>query len=262
MNGPSASEVDAAVRAVLGERTRRRANPGAPAFVGRLLGIKQVEALSGLGGELRISAATVVTPLAREQLKRLGIRVTIVAQAESNGQGERGEFGFVIEPRMAWSDALRRALHADSARWHDLGDDPRDATRWVIEAEHRAAVAITAEASVATWRANQTAGIRAATVAEADAVARACIHLGANLIVIETAGQSIYSIQHLFRTFHAAGAPRPPADWPKDENHADRGGHWPGHALAAASGAETGNVPDRRAPAPRSLAGAGFTTTW
>ncbi len=63
---------------------------------------------------------------------------------------------------------------------------------------------------MATWRACQVPDVRAATVAEPDAVSRACRNLGANLLVIEPVGQSIYSLKQLCAAFRRSGVPRRP----------------------------------------------------
>ena len=47
---------------------------------------------------------------------------------------------------------------------------------------------------------------------EPEAVSRAIRHLGANLIVVEPAGKSIYLLKQLGRAFRQGGAPRRSSD--------------------------------------------------
>ncbi len=79
-----------------------------------------------------------------------------------------------------------------------------------IEAPQRGAVVVTPEAALVTWRACGMAGVRAATVSEPEAVVARVRQVGANLLVVEPFGQSIYSLKHLFATFRRGGPPKAP----------------------------------------------------
>jgi hypothetical protein len=96
--------------------------------------------------------------------------------------------------------------------WSDVGPDAIEAANWVIEGDGRGAFVVTDEASVATWRAGRLAGIRPATVCEPEAVSRAIRQLGANMIVVEPSGKSIYLLKQIGERFRQGGAPMIP-DW-------------------------------------------------
>lgn len=209
--------VEAIVREVLAgllqaEAPRPDAPPGGEHFSGRLLGERHVEALPPGTRSLLILPGTVITPLARDGLKRRGIALCWSSPDGSfTDRDARGEWGVAIEENTGTASALRRALLDDAREpWNDLGNDLDAAAGWVAQADGRGAVMLTPESSLATWRACQVANVRAATVADADAVERACRHLGANFLVIEPAGQSIYALKQLCATFRRAGAPRLP----------------------------------------------------
>ena len=76
---------------------------------------------------------------------------------------------------------------------------------------HRGALLVlTPEASVATWRANRTEGVRAASACDVDSVARAVKCLGVNVLVIEPALHSIPSMKAMAEAFRRGGAPTLP----------------------------------------------------
>jgi hypothetical protein len=239
MNDPTPEQVEAAVRSVLAgfDVGSRRQEPEELVFGGRLFALRHAEALADGIREVRLSPGTVITPLARDHLKRLGVATRWVAEADVIGPGRRGEWGFAIDDPSGTTSALRRSLLAEEGAWSEVGPEPTRAARWVVESPARGAVAFTPESSTACWQVNRVEGIRAATVADADAVARAVRHLGANLLVIEPAGLSISWMKQMCAVFRKGGAPAPPA-WlgggplagPFD--HADRRGDRPSHAVA------------------------------
>lgn len=210
---PSWTEVNAAVLAVLGEfgRASRPNGRRAPlaqiqdVHAERLFSLRHAE-LVGEVPEVLVLAGTVVTPLARDLLRRRGISLRVVSGLEaSRARGQlRGEWGFAIESRAGSVEATRRLLLDD---WLEVGPDAVEAARWVVEGESRGALVLADEASVATWRAGRVEGVRAATVGEPEAVSRSIRHLGANLIVVEPAGKSIYLLKQIGERFRNGGAP-------------------------------------------------------
>jgi len=213
---PSWSEVNAAVLAVLGGLGRPAKANGRPAppsdrsevFVERLFALRHAEAVDGGSDEVRVLAGTVVTPLARDLLRRrrIGLRVVSGREAELARGRDRGEWGFAIDSRSGQVEALRRLLLGG----RDWAEIEPDSAGWVTGGAGRGAFVIADEASVATWRASRVEGVRAASVCDPDAVSRAIRHLGANLIVVEPAGKSIYLLKQIGERFRLGGAPRVP----------------------------------------------------
>jgi hypothetical protein len=202
------ADVDAVVQAVLAELARRNGQPrhaeNGQVFAGKLLGQAQVELLDAGVQEIKVNAGTVVTPLARDLLKRRGI--TLHYASGSTSSKGTGEWAFAIEGRPnGKEEALRTALlHA----WAEVA--PEVASHWVVERPQRGALFLTPEASLATWRANRVDGVRAASASDVDAVARAVQFLGVNLLVVEPSGLSIASVKAMADTFCRAGAPAMP----------------------------------------------------
>ena len=211
---PSWSEVNAAVMAVLGSFVRPSRSVGTSAkargevFVERLFALRHAEAIHDGIDEVRVLAGTVVTPLARDLLRKRRVSLRVVSGREADlaaGRG-RGEWGFAIDSRSGQGDALRRLL----LEGRDWAEVEGEAAAWVVAAEGRGALVIADEASIATWRSNRVGGIRAASVSDPDAVSRAIHHLGPNLIVVEPSGKSIYLLKQIGERFRMGGAPTPP----------------------------------------------------
>jgi hypothetical protein len=259
MTHPTPQQVDAAVRAVLaglGRGARGEARPDVEPFAGRLLSLRVVEALPAGLREVGIAPGTVITPLAHDLLKRRGIGVRLVPERDVRRGEGGGEWGFAIEGDFGVAWTLRRALLGGDPSWFEIGTDVNEAAQWVAGCEGRGAVVVTPEAAVATWRACRVDRVRAAAATEADAVARAVRHLGANLLVLEPAGQSIHALRHLCGTFRRAGAPTPPP-WLEGGpfDHEDRRGHRESDALAGPPEPAHRPLPHRPADAPRGARG-------
>ncbi|WP_435006814.1 hypothetical protein P12x_004288 [Tundrisphaera lichenicola] len=212
---PSWTEVNAALMAVLADFSRssrpvsRSSRPSLDVFVDRLFSLRHAEALAESIEEIRIAPGTVVTPMARDYLKRRRVSIRIVSGREAIASRVRasGEWGFAIESRSGTSEAFRRIL-LDA--WTEVGQDSVEAARWVDDETGRGAFVLTDEASIATWRVGRIPGIRAASVVEPEAVSRAIRHLGPNLIVVEPRGKSIYLLKQIADRFREGGAPAIP----------------------------------------------------
>lgn len=194
-----------AVRSVLGGGSPARLQ----VFAERLLALRHVEALAPHVKEVRLAPGTVITPLARDEMKRRGLTVRWVSRTEVEAVRQRGEWGFAIEGESGVLTALRRTWLEESNPWRELVA-LGDAARWVAEAPHRGALVLTDEAAVAVWRANQVAGVRAASAESSAAVGRAIHGLGLNLLVVEPSGKPLPLIKQLAATFRSAGAPQAP----------------------------------------------------
>ncbi len=220
----TASEVNAAVLAVLAEWTRPvhrglgreaarngRHHPS-EVFNDRLLGLRQAEAMIDRD-EVRVLAGTVVTPMALDLLKKRRVSVKIVSGRESilARTQRRGEWGFAIEStrNVGLIESLRRHW-LDGSDWFEIASSTEAAAEWVVDGEGRGALVLADEASVAAWRANRVEGVRAAGVVDLDSTARAVRHLGANVVVVEPASRSIHLLKQIAERFRRGGAPAPP----------------------------------------------------
>jgi hypothetical protein len=212
MTQPSIQDVDAAVRLVLlgrhggAKSLREEAN----VFAERLFSLRHAEALPRGTREVRTAPGTVITPLARDFLKRQGIELRLVSRADVDKVRNRGEWGFAVEVESGMVEALRRALLQDASPWIEVGSTAGAAVDWLTEGPGRGVLLVTEEASLAVWRSCRLAGVRAASAHDVDAVSRAVRKLGVNLLVVEPAGKSISLLKQMGLTFRRGGAPAIP----------------------------------------------------
>jgi hypothetical protein len=218
-NGPSPGEVEAAVRSVLvdmlGRATRppNGALPGQEIFSGRLLSLRSAETIATGSRVVTVAAGTVITPLAADYLKRLGVEIRIASRAEVERLRPPGEWAFAVEsltnPGMI--EALKRGWLEGNESWEALEASLEAAAQWVAQRDSRGALVLSDESAVAVYQASQFAGVRAAAVSETEAVRRAKRSLGVNLLVIEPAGKPIGLIRQLGAAFRRGGAPVVPS---------------------------------------------------
>ena len=228
MNEPTIAQVDAAVRSVLSGLLGKQD--------GSRLDLRGEAALAqACGGMERRGnsrgAGTIVTPLARDQLKKMGVALKIVSEREVGNVSQSGEWGFAMEAESGMIAALRRRLLAGEPSWSLVGNTAREAGEWVARRENRGAAVITSEAAVAGYVANQIAGVRAATLGDADAVSRAIRSLGVNLAVIEPAGNSLFSLMHMLQTYRRGGPPSRRIAPTGGPDHANRRGDRASHPV-------------------------------
>ncbi len=203
--------VNEAVRAVLAGLAvvgRQRREPDEQVFVDKLFSVRHAEGLPPGTRVVRVGPGTVVTPLARDLLRRQGITIRLGGPGEE--ASSRGEWAFAIESEGGTVQALRRGLLDDPRPWIELEPSLDLVSSWLVEGTGRGAMWITGEGALTVWKSCQLAGIRAASAAEPSEVHRAVKGLGMNLLVVEPAGKSISWMRQLATAFRAAGAPRVP----------------------------------------------------
>jgi hypothetical protein len=210
MTHPSIQDVEEAVRWVLGGRNGA-AKPGRAEpeiFTGRLFSLRHAEARSRQSRVVQVVSGTVVTPLARDFLKREGIELRFVSRAEGGSGGDVGQWAFAIEVESGLMDTLRRALLDSAAPWIELDPTSKAAATWVSEAPTRGSFLLTEDASVAVWRACRFPNVRPAAAHDVDGVNRAIRALGLNLLVVEPRGKSISELKEMGAAFRRGRAPR------------------------------------------------------
>jgi hypothetical protein len=208
---PHVSEAVESVLKDLRPRSPVRKDPGCHVFVGKLLSVRQTEALPPGTRSVQVDCSVVITPLAQDLLKRRGITIRVGSHAESRKTGgPSGEWGFAIESEQGTTAALRRALLDDLHPWSELPAELTNVTEWLVEAAGRGAVWVTDEAALTVWKSCQVNGVRAAAATEPAEVHRAARTLGPNLLVFEPAGKSISWMKQLTSAFRMAGPPASP----------------------------------------------------
>ena len=231
---PGLRQVDAAVRSVLAgilgvdvgkgrEPAIAKRSDEPQMHAGRLFGLRHAEAIGAGVRAVWVAPGTVVTPLAKDFLKRAGVAIRWVSRDEVGEVRNAGEWGFLVEDevRSGVVEAFRRSLLEGPEAWHELAGSLELAADWVAEADARGVLVLAAEASTPVYRACRKRRVRASSATEPDTVARAVRALGVNLLVVEPAWKSIATLKQIGATFRRAGGPVVPA-W--IESGADRGG--------------------------------------
>jgi hypothetical protein len=214
-------EVDAAVRAVLAERKsvlRPATQADGQVHLDRLFSVRHAEALPRGTKILRIGPGTVVTPLARDLLRRQGISILLGLPEPTKAADGEWAFSIAIHSEGGILQALQRALIEDPRSWIALPAGLPAATAWLQAATGRGVLFVTPEPAVVVWKACQVPGVRAALVHEAAEVHNATRGLGVNLLVIEPTGKSISWIKQLGQAFRRSGAPRLPEELRLEED--------------------------------------------
>jgi len=204
--------VDAAVRAVLADfrvPTQGPANGRAAdvVFADRLFSLRMAETLPPDVRSIKIAPGTVLTPLARDFLKRRGVAVRLAGLAEI-APTARGEWAFALGARNGQLQALQRAFLEDARTWTELDPSLDELTAWIRDGEGRGTFLVTVDPALVVWRACQVPGVRAAFAAEPADARSASRSLGANLLVVDPTGKSISWIRQIALAFRGAGAPR------------------------------------------------------
>src|SRR5262245_20741637 len=106
------AEVELAVRSVLARQGPACRGSEAEVFAERLFALRHAEVLPGATREVQVAAGTVVTPLARDLLKKRGIVIRVVSRTELARVKPASKWGFAIdEPAESGTiAALRRLL--------------------------------------------------------------------------------------------------------------------------------------------------------
>jgi hypothetical protein len=149
--------------------------------------------------ELQLLPRTIVTPLAADELKARGVRITwqAVKPTVENATG----WGYAQERPDATVESAVRALERDGMRLRVL--------EMPAVAQGLPAVVFCSDPALICCVTNKLSGVRAAVVATPQAAARAQQSLGANLLAIEVPGRTFFELRQMLRTI-CAGVPACP----------------------------------------------------
>lgn len=163
--------------------------------------------------EIAVSPKTVVTPLAREILRKKGIPLRWV--------GANGLVGLTQRMAGEWSVLrLSDSSHAVSAEsllvgrtgdgWELAGPTLSHVSNWLLAAGGRHAAVLAEVGCVAVWRLNQ-AGVRAAEIRSAQDVERVVQHFAPQSLVVEPSKMPIHEVKQVFQIWRRMGLVPVPA---------------------------------------------------
>jgi hypothetical protein len=149
--------------------------------------------------ELQLLPRTIVTPLAADELKARGVRVTWQT-APPPEKAATGGWSYAQETADATVTAAVQALQRDGIKLRAI-----DGAACTLASVARAAaqgagvVFFCGDPAVAACVANKFSGVRAAAVATPQAVARVRQSLAANLLAIEMPGRTFFELRQILR---------------------------------------------------------------
>ena len=156
--------------------------------------------------ELVLSAGTVITPLAADELRSLGIRVHRQEKSTTTADG-KGVWGYAQEQPYALVASVIKSLAREGlnlvslqpAAGTELSAFAKAVADCVVRGECQGGVVFCSDPGLASCVANKTKGLRAAAAMNINQVSRALKTLGANLIAIEMPGPTFFEIRQMVR---------------------------------------------------------------
>ena len=183
-------------------------------WTGRVLAFDDVRRRLNGHGELILSPGAVVTPLAADQLREQGVRVTREAAAPPAVQAA---WGVAQERSHPLVESAVRSLEREGVALRPLAACEGESCRWaqalgacVRGGECSGGVVFCGDPGLVCCVANKTAGVRAVAVTTVGQAARAALTLGANLVAVEMPGRTFFEVRQILRTLCAAVVPCPP----------------------------------------------------
>jgi ribose 5-phosphate isomerase RpiB len=183
-------------------------NNGVHEWPGSVLALNDLQRLGPNLRELVVRDKVVLTPCARDELKRLG--VSLVRRDEKTprniGYGSDAMYPQIATVVLALDKEGLTLKALEFQRGLDSMLLGKSAGELVSRGEMKSAVLFCAEPEAAACAANKLVGIRAAAVNNILQAKRACASLGANLMAVEMPGRTYFEIrQVMFLMMDAKG---------------------------------------------------------
>lgn len=186
-------------------------------WAGRVLTAEDLRRSLNGHREILLPERAVITPLAVEQIRAHGVRVSRrpVESRAAEGVG----WGFTQERPHAIVRSAIQALEHQGVFLTEL-TSPKQSTacRWaravaecIARGECRGGVVFCDDAGLLCCVANKVAGLRAAVANTVSQAARATLTVGANLLAVELPGRTFFEVRQILHTCCSAAAPACPA---------------------------------------------------
>jgi hypothetical protein len=166
--------------------------------------------------ELVLEPRAVLTPLAIEELRTSGVRIT---RRPADTQAALGPaWGYTQERPSPLVQSAVQALHRDGLSLRELPSGCEGAScRWaravaecVARGECQGGVIFCQDPGLVCCVANKVAGLRAVMAVTVGQAARATLTLGANLVAVEMPGRTFFEVRQILRNLCTCAAPACP----------------------------------------------------
>jgi ribose 5-phosphate isomerase RpiB len=184
---------------------------------GRVLAAEDLRRSLNGHRELVLSPRAVITPLAAEELRNGGVRVTRSAEARAPSSPGR-PWGYAPQQTHPMVQSAVQSLRREGLTLKELPADGSDAVcHWaravaecVAAGECEGGVFFCGDPGLVCCVANKVAGLRAVAVTTVGQAARATLTLGANLLAVEMPGRTFFEVRQILRTLCTHGQPACP----------------------------------------------------
>jgi hypothetical protein len=165
--------------------------------------------------EVVVPLQAVITPLAAEELRANGIRIT---RRDAEGQPRAGRrWGHAQERPYPLVRSAVQAAERDGAVVMELPANGGSPARWaravaecVASGQCCGGVLFCDDPGLVCCVANKVTGLRAVPVATVAQAARATLTLGANLLAVEMPGRTFFELRQILRLLCCGGGPACP----------------------------------------------------
>ena len=157
--------------------------------------------------ELLLLPKTVITPLAADELKAKGVRITWeMPKTKDAVSPKQGTWCYAQEKHDAIVIAAIKALERDGITLTKLDFTMAHKIAETIVAGHLGGIIFCGDAATVCCIANKTAGVRAAAVDNAAQLGRVKKNLGPNLFAIEMPGRTFFELRQLLKAIVTGAA--------------------------------------------------------
>jgi hypothetical protein len=177
------------------------------AFPGALILERHAASIPQSARQVLVSPGTVVTPLAKEILKKRGIAVRPISALQRNGHGlgPIGEWAVLRLCNSAQAQSLESMLIGRGGDgWEILGPSAEHAVEWLDASPERHLAILAETACTAVWWAVRS-GVRAAEVRGPLDVERIVTTFAPRCFVLEPSRLPIHESRQIFRTWRSMG---------------------------------------------------------
>jgi len=198
----------------------RAAAPGGPVlrWLGRVVSAEELGRSLNGHREILLSAHAIITPLAAEELRARGVRVSREAVEKETRNVAR--WGLAQERQHPYVTSAMQSLEREGVSFVKLqADRATSAAPWartvaecVSRGECKGGVVFCDDSSLVCCVANKLPGLRAAAAANSSEAARATSTLGANLVAVQMPGRTFFEIRQILQTLCRIGEPACPAN--------------------------------------------------